>query len=97
VTFYETDGKTLLADSPRAQMSEQTQTIVMMGGVHARTSDGGTLTCDRLTYDAKGELVHGRGHVIFIGAHGERATGSRIDANLRLSDVRMSAGGEDGP
>ncbi|MGH7708118.1 MAG: LPS export ABC transporter periplasmic protein LptC [Vulcanimicrobiaceae bacterium] len=92
VTFYQTGGKTLVADAPRAVVSEADHSIAMSGGVHARTSDGATLQCDTLVYDERSQRIHGTGHVHFVGTQGESATGSRIDANTELTEIRMTAG-----
>ncbi len=90
VVFYEARGKTLTADAPLATVEEQSKTIVMSGGVHARTSDGITLTCDTLRYDDRSEHIHGTGNVVVTTPRGERLQGDTLDADVQLDHVRVT-------
>jgi hypothetical protein len=53
IIFYDRTGKTLIADSPKAKITQQDKGVFMSGGVHARAQDGSVLTCDRLHYDGR--------------------------------------------
>jgi LPS export ABC transporter protein LptC len=90
VVFYQARGKTLTADSPVATVEEQTKTVVMTGGVHARTNDGITLTCDTLRYDDRTEHIHGTGNVVVTTPRGERLQGDTLDADVQLDHVRVT-------
>jgi LPS export ABC transporter protein LptC len=90
VVFYEEGGKTLTADAPVATVEEQTKTVVMSGGVRARTEGGITLTCDTLRYDDRSEHIHGTGNVVVTTPQGERLQGDTIDADVRLDHVRIT-------
>jgi LPS export ABC transporter protein LptC len=90
IVFFEAGGKTLTADAPTATVEEVTKTVVMSGGVHARTQDGIQLTCDTLRYDDRNEHIHGTGNVLVTTPRGERLEGSTIDADTRLDHVRIS-------
>lgn len=93
IVFYEQGGKTLTADAPIATVEEQTKTVVMSGGVRAKTQDGITLSCDTLRYDDRTEMIHGTGHVVVTTPRGERLRGDTIDADVKLDHVRISGGG----
>jgi LPS export ABC transporter protein LptC len=90
IIFAERTGETLVADAPRATIFEGRKSIVMSGGVHARTSDGMLLQCDTLTYSEATDRLHGAGDVQVVTPRGERLSGDRIDANLRLSEMQLS-------
>jgi LPS export ABC transporter protein LptC len=90
VTFYDRDGTTLFARSPAATVHEEDRTIVMSGGVKARTSSGIRLSCKTLTYDDRTQRIRGEGDVVMTTPRGERLEGQRIDADIRLSQVRVS-------
>jgi lipopolysaccharide assembly outer membrane protein LptD (OstA) len=90
ITFAGRAGETLVADAPHASIVESQKSIVMTGGVRARTSDGMLLQCDTLTYDEGSDRLHGRGHVLVKTPRGERLSGDRIEANLRLSEMQLS-------
>ncbi len=90
VIFYDAPGRTLTADAPAGTVFERDKTVVMTGGVRARTSDGKTLTCDTLHYnDATGRLL-GEGHVVLTSPLGEQLRGQRLDADVRLSKLVMT-------
>jgi len=90
IIFAERAGQTLVADAPHASIVESRKSIVMTGGVRARTSDGMLLQCDTLTYDEGSDRLHGRGNVLVKTPRGERLTGDRIEANLRLSEMQLT-------
>ena len=89
VTFHGKDGSTLVADAPQAIVDQTTNTIEMLGGVHAKNNLGTTLTCDSLTYDHLSEMIYGTGHVAFTSATGFRATGNRFESDISLTHTRM--------
>jgi lipopolysaccharide assembly outer membrane protein LptD (OstA) len=89
VTFHSKDGSTLVADAPKAIVDQVTNTIEMLGGVHARNNLGTTLSCDSLTYDHLTEMIFGTGHVAFTSATGFRATGNRFESDISLTHTRM--------
>jgi len=92
IVFYQEQGKTLTADSPTATVEELSKTVLMSGGVHARTQDGVTLTCDTLQYDDRAEMMHGKGNVVVTTPRGERLNGDTLDADVNLNHVRVSGG-----
>ncbi|GAC1542990.1 MAG: hypothetical protein NVS2B17_22210 [Candidatus Velthaea sp.] len=92
ITFHDRNGKTMIADAPEAKVTQQDKSVVMSGGVHARTQDGNVLTCDRLRYDGRTEKVRGEGRVVLTGPNGVSLTGARIDGDLRLNNVRITHG-----
>jgi LPS export ABC transporter protein LptC len=90
VIFYDAPGRTLTADAPAGTVFERDKTVLMTGGVRARTSDGKTLTCDTLHYnDATGRLL-GEGNVVLTSPLGEQLRGQRLDADVRLSKLVMT-------
>jgi len=96
VIFYDAPGRTLTADAPAGTVFEHDKTVVMTGGVRARTSDGKTLTCNTLHYnDATGRLL-GEGNVVLTSPLGEQLRGQRLDADVRLSKLVMT-GAEGAP
>jgi len=89
VTFHGKDGSTLFARAPQAIVDQTTNTIEMLGGVHAANEAGTTLTCDELRYDRRTEMVDGSGHVTIVSKDGFRATGDRIESDISLTHTRM--------
>lgn len=90
VTFFESDGGKVVADAPYGTVVERDKTMLMSGGVHARTQDGKTLTCDRLNYDDATQMMHGEGNVVITAPGGEVMQGERFDADLKFSTVHVS-------
>jgi LPS export ABC transporter protein LptC len=94
ITFIDKSGSTTIADAPKATVAERTKTVVMTGGVHARTSAGSVLTCDTLTYNGATERFHGRGHVRLVspssGADTVSIEGDDIDGDVKLQDVKIT-------
>ncbi|MBV9102539.1 MAG: LPS export ABC transporter periplasmic protein LptC [Candidatus Eremiobacteraeota bacterium] len=93
IVFYQDGGRRLMAQSPTADVEEQTKTVVMNGGVHAHTQDGVTLSCDQLVYDDRHGTIHGSGNVLVTSPHGETLSGDTLDADLQLNHVRVSGVG----
>lgn len=92
VTFYDKDGTTLNARAPVANSDERNKSIVLTGGVHAKTSTGLTLTCDRLSYDGRSGMVHGEGNVRITGMQGgsqQILTGNSFTSNVKLTQMVM--------
>ena len=92
ITFLATGGKRLVAVAPAGTVVEKDKTVLMNGGVHARSQDGMTLASDSLRYDDQSEIVHGQGHVVVTFKSGERLTGDTVDWNLRTGDIEMNTG-----
>ena len=90
ITFIDPHGNALVADSPQAKITAQDKSVLMSGGVHARAQDGSVLTCDALRYDGGTEKLHGRGHVVLIGPNELTLTGSYLEGDVRLDDVRVA-------
>jgi LPS export ABC transporter protein LptC len=93
VTFVDKTGAITIADAPKATVKQRDNSIDMTGGVHARTADGGVLTCDDLRYDANRERMYGEGHVVLTGPNGLELRGDHLDGDVRLHDVRVTSGG----
>jgi hypothetical protein len=93
VTFIDRTGSATVADAPKAVVKQRDNSIDMTGGVHARTAEGGILTCDTLRYDAQTERLDGEGHVVLIGPNGLQLSGDHLDGDVRLHDVKVWSGG----
>jgi hypothetical protein len=91
LTFFDQQGKELIADSPQAKITQHDKSVLMSGGVHARTDDGSVLTCDTLRYDGRTEKLHGEGHVVLAGPNDLTLTGNYLEGDIRLDDVRIAA------
>jgi LPS export ABC transporter protein LptC len=96
VTFYDVNGKTIMADAPRGTVLEKDKSVVMSGGVRARTDGGMTLRCDTLRYNDETQKLHGEGNVVLRSPDGEELRGERLDADVRLSSVHIT-GAPGGP
>jgi LPS export ABC transporter protein LptC len=92
ITFLATAAKRLVAVAPAGTVVEKDKTVMMTGGVHARSQDGMTLSSDTLRYDDQTQIVHGAGHVVVTFPRGERLDGETVDWNLRTGDVEMNTG-----
>ena len=89
VTFYDKDGTKLTAQAPVATLQGGKQ-VTLTGGVHAKTSTGLTLTCDRLTYDQNTGMLHGEGHVHVTGMQGgqqQTLTGNTFSSDVKLTQM----------
>lgn len=91
VTFFERDGKQLVADAPTGTAVEKDKTMRMSGGVRARSSDGLTLRSETLRYDVSTQTVHAEGNVTVTSPQGEELQGQTLDWNLR--DGTMAVAG----
>ncbi len=89
ITFFDRNGTSLAAQAPQAIVNQAANTIELRGGVHARNSEGMTLSCDDLVYNRKTEMIHGRGHVVITDPNGFAGTGNRFDSNVSLTSMRM--------
>jgi len=89
VTFFGQAGKRLVADAPAGTVVEKDKTVVMTGGVRARTQDGMTLSSDTMRYQDDTQIVHGAGHVIVTLTTGEQLRGDTVDWNLRDGHINM--------
>lgn len=92
ITFVGKDGSTTIADAPKAHLAERDKTVVMTGGVHARTSNGSVLSCDTLTYRESTERFHGEGNVQLMARDGLHLEGQHLDGDTRLQDVTVTGG-----
>lgn len=90
ITFLDKNGKTTIADAPKAHVTERNKTVVMTGGVHAHTSSGSTLTCDTLTYNGATERFHGEGHVSLTAPDGFHLDGQHLDGDTKLENVSVT-------
>ncbi|HTD36985.1 MAG TPA: LPS export ABC transporter periplasmic protein LptC [Candidatus Limnocylindrales bacterium] len=90
ITFLDKNGKTTIADAPKAHVTERNKTVVMTGGVHAHTSSGSTLTCDTLTYNGAAERFHGEGHVSLTAPDGFHLDGQHLDGDTKLENVSVT-------
>ncbi len=92
ITFLASGGKRLVAVAPAGTVVEKDKTVLMNGGVHARSQDGMTLASDSLRYDDQTQIVHGDGHVVVTFKSGEQLNGDTVDWNLRTGDIEMNTG-----
>jgi len=92
VTFVDKSGAVTVADAPKATVSQRDKSVLMTGGVRARTQEGSILTCDTLRYDTETERFDGEGHVVLRGANGAVLEGDHLDGDVRLHDVRVTSG-----
>lgn len=93
ITFVDRTGAHTVADAPKARIAERDKSVVMTGGVHARTSAGTVLTCDTLTYRGANERFLGEGHVLLVSPSSNgniSISGDRIDGDVRLQDVKIT-------
>ena len=68
-------------------MTGADKSVVMTGGVRARSQDGNVLHCDRLRYDGQSERVHGDGNVRLSTPGGLILVGDTLDGDARLQNV----------
>lgn len=95
ITFHERSGKMLVADAPEAKITRQDKSVLMTGGVHAKTQDGSLLTCDSLHYDGRTEKLQGDGHVTLTspgGPNNYMMTGDHIYGDVRWERVQITNG-----
>jgi lipopolysaccharide assembly outer membrane protein LptD (OstA) len=89
ITFIDRSGARTVADAPKAVLTSADKSVLMTGGVRARSQDGNVLSCDRLRYDGNTERIHGDGHVVMTTPTGLTLVGDEIDGDVRLADVRV--------
>ncbi|MBV8727090.1 MAG: hypothetical protein JO233_04835 [Candidatus Eremiobacteraeota bacterium] len=89
VTFYSADGSSLTGAAPLATIDTAAETVTLEGGVHAKSSDGVALDCDRLQYERKTGQLLGSGNVHVVNPSGEALTGGSFRSDLRLLHVHV--------
>lgn len=89
VTFHDRNGRTMTAVAPQALLDEDANTITLLKPVHAQTSTGMQLDCDRLVYDRTGQALRGNGNVVIVDPKGFRGTGSSFESDISLTHMRM--------
>jgi LPS export ABC transporter protein LptC len=89
ITFVDRSGAQTVADAPKAELTSADKSVLMTGGVHARSQDGNVLSCDRLRYNGDTERIHGEGNVVMKTPSGLTLTGDQLDGDARLQDVRV--------
>ncbi len=90
VTFHGADGRTLVADAPHAQVSENDKSILMTGGARARNDQGMSLSSDTLRYDDATERLYGEGNVIVTTPQGAELRGDHFDYDLRTTEMHVT-------
>ncbi len=90
ITFLDRQGKTLIADSPVAKITQRDKSVLMSGGVRARAEDGSVLSCDTLRYDGRTEKLYGQGHVTLSSPSDLTLIGDYLVGDVRLDDVRIA-------
>lgn len=89
ITFIDRSGQSVVADAPKAEVRSSDKSVLMTGGVRARTQTGGVLTCDRLRYDGRTEALRGNGHVVLTSPNGVQLTGNTLDGDAHLGIVHI--------
>ncbi len=92
ILFYDPKGGVLDTRAPLALANETAKTVIMKGGVRARSHSGSVLTCDTLIYRADTERLHAVGHVVLTSASGSRATSNEATSDVRLDNVEFLGG-----
>ncbi len=87
ITFVDRAGGATVATAPKAVLTGADKSVVMTGGVRARSQDGNVLHCDRLRYDGQSERVHGDGNVRLATPSGLILVGDTLDGDARLQNV----------
>jgi lipopolysaccharide assembly outer membrane protein LptD (OstA) len=90
IVFVDRHGGRTIADAPKAVLASADKSVVMTGGVRARSQEGNVLQCDRLRYDGRTETVHGDGHVRMASPDGLTLAGDTLDGDVRLQNVRVA-------
>ena len=89
VIFHDRDGKTMTATAPQAVLDEDANTVTLLDVVHAQTSTGMELDCNRLVYDRTSQSLRGDGNVVITDPKGFRGTGSSFESDISLTHMRM--------
>ena len=87
ITFVDRSGGSTVATAPKAVLTGADKSVLMTGGVRARSQDGNVLHCDRLRYDGQSERVHGEGNVRLQTPAGLTLVGDTLDGDARLRNV----------
>ncbi len=91
VTFSAPDGRVVIADSPKAVAHDRDKSVVMIGGVHAKTSDSKVLTCTTLTYDERRAQILCVGNVVLTDTKtNQTATGETLQTDPGFEHVTLS-------
>lgn len=92
VVFHARNG-TVAADSPKAVAHDKDKSVVMTGGVHAKTDDGKLLSCSTLTYDAQSQKIVCEGDVVLKNSKtNQTASGERLVTDPDFDHVVLSGG-----
>ena len=91
VVFVARDGRVVVADSPKAVAHDKDKSVVMTGGVRAKTADGKILTCTTLTYDEPNAQIHCVGNVVLTDTKtNQSATGETLLTDPGFEHVTLS-------
>jgi len=90
IVFYGSGGKQLTADAPTGIVLEREKTVLMSGGVSARSQDGVHLVSDAMTYDDASETIHARGDVVMDSPDGSQLRGTTLDWNLHSGAIDVA-------
>jgi LPS export ABC transporter protein LptC len=91
VIFHAPTGRTVVADSPKAVAHVNDKSVVMTGGVRAKTDDGKVLTCATLTYDANRAQIKCQGDVVLTNTKtNQSASGQTLIADPDFEHVMLS-------
>lgn len=91
VIFHAPSGGTVVADSPKAQAHGRDKSVVMSGGVHAKTDDGKVLTCATLTYDEQHGQITCQGNVVLTNTKtNQSASGQTLVTDPGFEHVTLS-------
>lgn len=91
ITFQAPDGRVVIADSPKAVAHDRDKSVVMTGGVHAKTSDRKVLTCTTLTYDERNAQILCVGSVVLTDTTtNQTATGETLQTDPGFEHVTLS-------
>jgi hypothetical protein len=90
ITFYGTSAKQVVADAPAGLVVESEKSVLMSGGVHARSQDGVTLTSDNMRYNDASQTIHAEGNVVMDSPQGSELRGATLDWNLTTGAVNVA-------
>ena len=91
VIFHARDGRIVVADSPKAVAHDRDKSVVMTGGVRAKTGDGKVLTCATLTYDERNAQIQCSGDVVLTDTKtNQSASGATLLTDPGFEHVTLS-------
>lgn len=91
VIFVAKDGRIVVADSPKAVAHDRDKSVVMTGGVRAKTGDGKVLTCATLTYDERNAQIQCVGDVVLTDTKtNQSASGATLLTDPGFEHVTLS-------